>query len=121
MDARQLRFFHGVIDYGGFSRAAEQLFNAQQSLSQAIAGLERELGVSLFHRVGRGVLPTDAGKELIGPARQVLRDLATASSSLILPLVLAGVADAVLPAGWTGHRPPRRCSGRTRAPVGRSP
>jgi DNA-binding transcriptional LysR family regulator len=82
MDARQLRFFLAVIDFEGFSRAAEQLYIAQPSLSQAIAGLERELGVSLFHRVGRGVIPTDAGKELIGPARQVLRDLATAQSAM---------------------------------------
>jgi len=82
VDARQLKFFLAVIDYEGFSKAAEQLYIAQPSLSQAIAGLERELGVALFHRVGRGVLPTDAGKQLIGPARQVLRDLATAQSAM---------------------------------------
>ena len=82
MDARQLRFFLAVIDYEGFSKAAEQLYIAQPSLSQAIAGLERELGVALFHRVGRGVKPTDAGLNLIGPARQVLRDLATAQSAM---------------------------------------
>ena len=82
MDARQLKFFLAVIDHGGVSKAAEQLYIAQPSLSQAIAGLERELGVALFHRVGRGVLPTDAGEQLIGPARQVLRDLATAQSAM---------------------------------------
>jgi DNA-binding transcriptional LysR family regulator len=82
MDARQLKFFLAVIDYGGFSRAAEQLFIAQPSLSQAIAGLERELGVPLFHRVGRGVVPSDAAERLIGPARQVMRDLATAQSAI---------------------------------------
>jgi DNA-binding transcriptional LysR family regulator len=82
MDARQLKFFLAVIDYGGFSRAAEQLFIAQPSLSQTIAGLERELGVTLFHRVGRGVLPSDAAQRLIGPARQVMRDLATAQSAI---------------------------------------
>ena len=82
MDARQLRFFLAVIDYEGFSKAAEQLYIAQPSLSQAIAGLERELGVALFHRVGRGVKPTDAGLNLIGPARQVLRDLASAQSAM---------------------------------------
>jgi len=82
MDARQLKFFLAVIDYGGFSRAAEQLFIAQPSLSQTIAGLERELGVPLFHRVGRGVVPSDAAERLIGPARQVMRDLATAQSAI---------------------------------------
>ena len=82
MDARQLKFFLAIIDYGGFSRAAEQLLIAQPSLSQAIAGLERELGVPLFHRVGRGVVPSDAAERLIGPARQVLRDLAAAQSAI---------------------------------------
>jgi DNA-binding transcriptional LysR family regulator len=82
VDARQLKFFLAIIDYGGFSRAAEQLLIAQPSLSQAMAGLERELGVPLFHRVGRGVVPSDAAERLIGPARQVLRDLAAAQSAI---------------------------------------
>jgi DNA-binding transcriptional LysR family regulator len=82
MDARQLKFFLAVIDNGGFSRAADQLLIAQPSLSQAIAGLERELGVPLFHRVGRGVVPSDVAERLIGPARQVMRDLAAAQSAI---------------------------------------
>lgn len=53
MDTRQLKYFIAVIDHRGFSRAAEHLRIAQPSLSQAIAGFERELGMPLFHRVGR--------------------------------------------------------------------
>ncbi|MBQ6643461.1 MAG: LysR family transcriptional regulator [Saccharopolyspora sp.] len=82
MDTRQLEYFLAVVDHGGFGRAAEALHLAQPSLSQAIAGLERELGVPLFHRVGRGVVISDAGTELVGPARQVLRDLRTARSAV---------------------------------------
>jgi DNA-binding transcriptional LysR family regulator len=82
VDARQLRYFLAVVDAQGFSKAAEQLFIAQPSLSQAIAGLERELGVVLFHRVGRGVVLSDAGRHLVEPARQVIRDLATAQATV---------------------------------------
>lgn len=80
MDVRQLRFFLAVVDYGGFSKAAAQLLIAQPSLSQAIAGFERELGMPLFHRVGRGVVLSDAGKALVGPARVVLRAIDEATA-----------------------------------------
>jgi DNA-binding transcriptional LysR family regulator len=78
VDARRLEYFLAIVDHDGFGRAAAQLHIAQPSLSQAIAGLERELGVPLFHRVGRRVVLSDAGRELVPPARQVLRDLRTA-------------------------------------------
>ena len=82
MDARQLEYFLAVVDHDGFGRAAQALHLAQPSLSQAIAGLERELGVQLFHRIGRGVVISNAGTELIEPARQVLRDLRTARATM---------------------------------------
>jgi DNA-binding transcriptional LysR family regulator len=82
MDARQLEYFLAIVDHDGFGRAAAHLHIAQPSLSQAIAGLERELGVPLFHRIGRGVVLSPAGSELIGPARQVLRDLRTARATM---------------------------------------
>ena len=75
MDVRQLRFFLAVVDHNGISRAAEQLRVAQPSLSQAIATFERELGMPLFHRIGRGLVLSEAGAALVGPARVVLRDL----------------------------------------------
>ena len=82
MDTRQLKYFIAVIDHRGFSRAAEHLRIAQPSLSQAIAGFERELGMPLFHRVGRGVVPTAAGDQLVAPARRVLRGLDAARSTI---------------------------------------
>jgi LysR family transcriptional regulator, carnitine catabolism transcriptional activator len=77
MELRQLRYVLAVIDHGGFTRAAAAEQIAQPSLSQAIRNLERELDVQLFHRLGRRMTLTPAGEALIGPARQVLRDLAT--------------------------------------------
>ncbi|WP_326810041.1 LysR family transcriptional regulator [Streptomyces scopuliridis] len=76
MDARQLEYFLAIVEHGGFSKAAAALHVAQPSLSQAMANLEADLGVALFHRVGRGVVLSEAGTELLGPSRRVLRDMA---------------------------------------------
>jgi DNA-binding transcriptional LysR family regulator len=81
VDVRQLTYFLAVVDNLNFGRAAEQLHIAQPSLSQAIAILERELGVPLFHRVGRGIVLSDAGTQLVEPARQVVRDLESARAA----------------------------------------
>ncbi|MGK2868707.1 MAG: LysR family transcriptional regulator [Mycobacterium sp.] len=75
MEIRQLKFFLAVVDHKGIGRAAAHLRVAQPSLSQAIATFERELGMPLFHRIGRGVVLSEAGTALVGPARVVLRDL----------------------------------------------
>jgi DNA-binding transcriptional LysR family regulator len=75
MDLRKLRLFLAVVDEGGFTRAAEASYVSQPSVSQAIRELETELGTPLFHRLGRGITLTTAGEALVGPARQVLRDV----------------------------------------------
>ena len=75
MDVRHLRYFLGVVDHGGFGRAAKHLHVAQPSISQAIASLERELGVELFHRIGRTVTVSEPGTALIEPARRAVRSL----------------------------------------------
>lgn len=75
MDARQLEYFLAIVEHGGFSRAAAALHVAQPSLSQAMANLEADLGLALFHRTGRRVVLTEAGAELLEPSRRVLRDL----------------------------------------------
>jgi DNA-binding transcriptional LysR family regulator len=82
MDGRQLTYFLAVVEHLNFGRAAEQLHIAQPSLSQAMSTLERELGVPLFHRVGRGIVLSDAGAQLVEPARQVLRDLDSAKAAV---------------------------------------
>jgi DNA-binding transcriptional LysR family regulator len=82
VDTRKLKYFLAVVDHDGFNRAAEHLLIAQPSLSQTIAGLEKELGVPLFHRIGRRAVLSEAGKELVGPARLVMRDLDAAQSAV---------------------------------------
>lgn len=82
MDTRKLKYFLAVVDQGGFNRAAEHLLIAQPSLSQTIASLEKDLGMPLFHRIGRRAVLSEAGKELVGPARLVMRDLDAAASAV---------------------------------------
>ncbi|MFI9511239.1 LysR family transcriptional regulator [Nocardia sp. NPDC052566] len=75
MERRQLEYLVAIVEHGGFTRAAKALHVAQPSLSRAISKLERQLGVSLFHRVGRNVVLSTAGELMADRARHVLRDL----------------------------------------------
>jgi len=63
--------FVSVAECGSLSAAARQLGQSQPTLGRHIKTLESELGVSLFRRVPRGLELTEAGAELIGPARQM--------------------------------------------------
>ncbi|MCM2393577.1 LysR family transcriptional regulator [Streptomyces albipurpureus] len=78
MDIRQLEYFLAVVDNGGVNRAAAALRVAQPSLSQAVRKLEKDLRTELFFRVGRGLVLAPAGEALVGPARQILRDVDSA-------------------------------------------
>ncbi|MER6877783.1 LysR family transcriptional regulator, partial [Amycolatopsis sp. NPDC000673] len=75
MERRQLEYFVAIAEHGGFTHAARALRVAQPSLSRAISKLEQDLGVELFHRVGRNAVLSNAGELLAGRARLVLRDL----------------------------------------------
>jgi DNA-binding transcriptional LysR family regulator len=82
MEARQALYFLAVADHGGFSRAATVLEVSQPTLSQSVRALERELGAELFHRTGRGLVLSAAGRALLGPARQLARDMSAARASV---------------------------------------
>ncbi|HWF53357.1 MAG TPA: LysR substrate-binding domain-containing protein [Solirubrobacteraceae bacterium] len=71
-ELRQLRYFVAVAEAGSFTRAAQRLTIAQQSLSTQIRTLERQLGADLFERTSRGVGITDVGEVLLREARAVL-------------------------------------------------
>jgi len=83
VDRRQLEYFLEVADHLSFTSASQSLHIAQPSLSQAVKGLERELGVQLFHRLPQGICLTSAGEALLGPARQALRDFDAARAAVI--------------------------------------
>jgi DNA-binding transcriptional LysR family regulator len=91
MDDRRLRYFLAIVEEGSVTAAAERLHVAQPSLSQSLRSIERELGAELFHRVGRGLRLTSAGRALIGPARQALLAIDAARSAVReIGAVLAG-------------------------------
>ncbi|HTF51433.1 MAG TPA: LysR family transcriptional regulator [Pseudonocardia sp.] len=99
MDVRQLEYFLAVVENGGFGRAARARYVAQPSLSQSIRLLERDLGSELFHRFGRRVVLTEAGRALVEPARAVVHDMAMARASVasVHGLVSGRVEIAVMP------------------------
>jgi LysR family carnitine catabolism transcriptional activator len=82
MDTRRLQHFVAVVDHGGFTAAARATFVSQPALSLAVKELEADLGTPLFDRIGRKVQLTAAGNALLGPARQVLRDLETGRAAV---------------------------------------
>lgn len=67
----QLRAFHYVAIYGGFSRAAEQLFLTQPAISDQVRKLEEEYDVLLFNRHKKQVTLTEAGDSLLEITRRL--------------------------------------------------
>ncbi len=72
MTLDQLRIFIAVAEREHVTRAAEALGLTQSAASGAVAALEREFGTRLFHRVGRGIALTEAGRVFFTEARAIL-------------------------------------------------
>jgi len=75
MDLANLNAFIAIAETGSFSAAAERLFLTQPAVSKRIAGLEQQLKVRLFDRLGREVGLTEAGRALLPRAYQILNVL----------------------------------------------
>ncbi|MDO4829870.1 MAG: LysR family transcriptional regulator [Clostridia bacterium] len=71
MTLQQLNYAITITRTGSMNKAAEQLFISQPSLTNSVKELERELGITVFNRSGRGVTLTAEGAEFILYARQV--------------------------------------------------
>jgi len=99
MESGRLRHFLAVAEHGGFTAAAQAVYVSQPALSLAVRELESELGAALFTRRGRTVRLTAAGEALVGPARQVLRDLETGQAAVaaVVGLTAGNLTLASLP------------------------
>lgn len=73
---RQLQVFETIVRLGSFTRAAEELFLTQPTVSMQIKKLTDVIGLPLFEHVGRNVEPTEAGKELYQACKDMFETLA---------------------------------------------
>ena len=71
MTLQQIRYLITIAETGSLGKAAEKLYVSQPSLTSAVKELEKELGMTLFHRGSRGVTLTTDGLRLLPYARQV--------------------------------------------------
>ena len=72
MTIQQLRYVTMICKEGSINKASELLYVSQPSLTSAVQELEKELGITIFNRSGRGVTPTNDGLELIHYAREII-------------------------------------------------
>lgn len=71
MTLRQIKYVLVISEKGSMNKAAESLFVSQPSLSGAVRELEKELGITVFRRTGKGVEPTREGAEFLLKAREL--------------------------------------------------
>jgi DNA-binding transcriptional LysR family regulator len=101
VDWNHLRAFLETAEAGSLSAAARRLGLTQPTLSRQVAALEQRLGVTLFERVGKAVVLTSTGLDLLeharsmGSAAQELALAASGSSQAIEGLVSISASDAV--------------------------
>jgi LysR family nitrogen assimilation transcriptional regulator len=75
MDQRKIQFFFSVIEHGNLSSAAQALRVSQPTLTRQIQAIEEEFKTPLFVRGGRGMLLTEAGRQLHEGLQSIERQL----------------------------------------------
>lgn len=75
MNIQQLRYVVEISKTGSITQAAKNLFMGQPNLSKSIKELESEIGITLFCRTPKGVVPTKRGEAFVGYARSIVAQM----------------------------------------------
>lgn len=100
MDINALKAFLAVAETASFSVAAEQLHLTQPAVSKRVASLEEELNTRLFDRISRKISLTEAGRQLLPRARQIIHEMEDIRRSISS---LAGEVGGTLTMGTSHH------------------
>ena len=110
LDVRRLRVLHAVSAYGSVTAAAAALGYSAPAVSQQLAALEREVGMTLTERAGRGVELTPAAHILVGHTDALLARLDAAEADLaalrdqiagrVALAAFPSAAASLVPAAW---------------------
>lgn len=82
IDSRQLHAFVILARTGSFTQTARELFLTQSAVSHSIKSLETDMGCRLFDRVGKTVMLTQAGEQLLPSADRILREMDSARGGM---------------------------------------
>ncbi|MFC6017860.1 LysR family transcriptional regulator [Plantactinospora solaniradicis] len=82
LDVRRMQVLRAVVTNGSVTAAARELGYTPSAVSQQMAALEKEAGITLLERTGRGVRPTEAGRVLTEHAAGIDRHVAEAETAL---------------------------------------
>ena len=82
LDSRQLRAFSILARTGSFTETAQELHLSQSAISHSMKALEQEIGCRLLDRMGKTVVLTQAGEQLLISAQRILEEMESARSQL---------------------------------------
>ena len=84
MTLQQIHYIIVIAETGSMNKAAEQLYIAQPSLTSAVKELEKEIGITIFNRSGKGVSLTADGTEFLVYARQLISSMKPCTKSTVM-------------------------------------
>jgi DNA-binding transcriptional LysR family regulator len=82
LDSRQMRAFSVLARTGSFTQTARELHLTQSGISHSMKALERDIGCRLLDRLGKKVVLTQAGEQLLHHSTKILQEMENARESL---------------------------------------